>query len=66
MAKRILRTKLCDILGIEYPIIQAGMGPIACPALAAAASNAGGLGVLGATGLTAEHGKGPQTAGQGN
>jgi hypothetical protein len=27
MARRILRTKLCDMLGIEYPIICAGMGP---------------------------------------
>lgn len=27
MARRILRTKLCDMLGIEYPIIAAGMGP---------------------------------------
>jgi hypothetical protein len=27
MAKKVLRTKLCDMLGIEYPIIYAGMGP---------------------------------------
>jgi len=27
MAKKVLRTKLCDMLGIEYPIICAGMGP---------------------------------------
>ena len=27
MAKRVLRTKLCDILGIDYPILSAGMGP---------------------------------------
>jgi hypothetical protein len=27
MARRILRTKLCDMLGIEYPILCAGMGP---------------------------------------
>ena len=27
MGKRILRTKLCDMLGIEYPILSAGMGP---------------------------------------
>jgi NAD(P)H-dependent flavin oxidoreductase YrpB (nitropropane dioxygenase family) len=49
-----LRTELCDRLGIEYPIILAGMGPVAgvgAPVatadLAAAVSNAGGLGVLG-------------------
>lgn len=54
MAKRTLRTELCDVLGIEYPIMLAGMGGIAGPALTAAVSNAGGLGVLGATGLTSE------------
>jgi hypothetical protein len=27
MGKRALRTKLCDILGIEHPILSAGMGP---------------------------------------
>ena len=41
-----LHTRLCDILGIEYPIIQAPMAWIAGPELVAAASNAGGLGVL--------------------
>lgn len=47
-----LRTPLCDLLGIEYPIILAGMGGAAGPTLAAAVSNAGGLGVIGATGYT--------------
>ncbi len=54
MARPVLRTELCDRLGIEYPIILAGMGPVAgvgAPVatadLAAAVSNAGGLGVLG-------------------
>jgi NAD(P)H-dependent flavin oxidoreductase YrpB (nitropropane dioxygenase family) len=47
-----LRTPLCDLLGIEYPIILAGMGGAAGPTLAAAVSNAGGLGVVGATGYT--------------
>jgi NAD(P)H-dependent flavin oxidoreductase YrpB (nitropropane dioxygenase family) len=27
MGKRVLRTKLCNMLGIEYPILSAGMGP---------------------------------------
>ncbi|MCZ6708582.1 MAG: nitronate monooxygenase [Chloroflexi bacterium] len=49
-----LKTELCDILGIEYPIILAGMGGAAGPALAAAVSAAGGLGVVGATGYTPE------------
>lgn len=51
MAKIILQTKLCDLLEIEYPIMLAGMNFIAGPKLVAAVSNAGGLGVLGATGL---------------
>jgi nitronate monooxygenase len=42
-----LHTGLCDLLEIEYPIVQAGMAPIAGPELAAAVSTAGGLGVLG-------------------
>ena len=41
-----MRTALCDKLGIERPIIQAPMGGASCPELAAAVSNAGGLGML--------------------
>ena len=52
MAENVLRTKLCDMLGIEYPIILAGMGGVCGPTIVAAVSNAGGLGVLGAAGLT--------------
>ncbi len=44
------RTRVCDILEIEYPIVLAGMGGASGPELAAAVSNAGGLGVLGAAG----------------
>ena len=54
MSRPMLRTELCERLGIEYPVILAGMGPVAgvgAPVatadLAAAVSNAGGLGVLG-------------------
>ncbi|WP_033542243.1 NAD(P)H-dependent flavin oxidoreductase [Planococcus sp. CAU13] len=44
-----LQTNICHLLGIEYPIIQAGMaGGPATPELAAAVSEAGGLGTLGA------------------
>src|SRR5687768_15201869 len=39
-------TSLCDLLGIRYPIVQSGMGGVAGPALAAAVSQAGGLGVI--------------------
>jgi len=49
MGKKVLRTKLCDELGIEYPIILAGMGKVSGAELVAAVSNAGGLGVLGAS-----------------
>jgi len=41
------RTELCNILGIEYPIIQAPMNWITGANLAAAVSNAGGLGTIG-------------------
>src|SRR2546428_1703080 len=47
----VVRTRLCELLGIEHPIIQAGMGIVhPAHALVAAVSNAGGLGSLGATG----------------
>ena len=46
-----MRTPLCDLLGIDYPIVQAGMGPFAPASLAAAVSNAGGLGSIGTFGL---------------
>ena len=39
-------TAVCDRLGIEVPIIQAPMGGVGGPPLAAAVSNAGGLGTL--------------------
>ncbi len=43
----MLHTRLCDILGIELPIIAAPMGPdISTLELAAAVSNAGGLGII--------------------
>jgi NAD(P)H-dependent flavin oxidoreductase YrpB (nitropropane dioxygenase family) len=61
MARPVLRTPLCDLLGIEYPVISAGMGPVgggSAPAavaeLAAAVSNAGGLGVIGGAGFSPE------------
>lgn len=45
-----MRTPLCRTLGIEYPIVQAAIGGISCPALAAAVSNAGGMGSIAMTG----------------
>jgi nitronate monooxygenase len=48
MAEKVLHTAICDIFGIKYPIMLAGMGGASTPELAAAVSNAGGLGILGA------------------
>ncbi len=45
---------ICELLNIKYPIIQGGMANIATPVLAAAVSNAGGLGLIGAGGNDAE------------
>ena len=47
-----LRTPLCDLLGIEYPILLAGMGGVSMAPLVAAVSNAGGLGIMGAANLS--------------
>ena len=44
-----LRTSLCELLGIEYPIVQAPIGSGTSPALAASVSEAGGLGTLAVT-----------------
>lgn len=43
-----IKTLLCNLLGIEYPIIQGGMAWVATGELAAAVSSAGGLGIIGA------------------
>jgi nitronate monooxygenase/enoyl-[acyl-carrier protein] reductase II len=43
----VLRTPLCELLGIEVPVVQASLGPWSSVELAAAVSNAGGLGTLG-------------------
>jgi nitronate monooxygenase len=53
-ARAVVRTPLCERLGIEVPVISAGMGPLAGPDLVAAVSNAGGLGVLGCTSMSAD------------
>lgn len=44
----MLNSKLCQLLKIKYPIFQGGMAWVATAELAAAVSNAGGLGVIGA------------------
>ena len=44
----MIRTPLCDIAGIEYPIFQGGMAHVSDAGLAAAVSEAGGLGIISA------------------
>ena len=46
------KTKLTDLLKIEVPIMSAGMAGVAGPDLVAAVSNAGGIGTIGAIGMT--------------
>ena len=57
MARAVLKTAICEQLGIEYPILLAGMGArgkATPPALVAAVSEAGGLGIIGGSGLPPE------------
>ena len=49
-----MKTRITEILGTEYPIIQGGMAWVAEHHLAAAVSNAGGLGLVGAASAPAE------------
>ena len=44
----MIRTPICDLLGIEYPIFQGGMAWVADASLASAVSNGGGLGLIAA------------------
>lgn len=44
----MFKTEICELLNIQYPIIQGGMAWVATAELAAAVSNAGGLGIIGA------------------
>ena len=46
-----LHTPFCGMVGIEFPVVLAGMGGVSWPELVAAVSNAGGLGIYGAAGL---------------
>ena len=48
----MFKTEICDILGIEYPILLGGMIWVGRSELVAAVSEAGGLGLLGAGGMT--------------
>jgi Dioxygenases related to 2-nitropropane dioxygenase len=44
----MIKTRVTELLGIEYPIIQGGMAWVATHELAAAVSQAGGLGIIAA------------------
>ena len=49
-----MKNRLCELLGIEYPLIQGGMAWVATAELAAAVSNGGGLGLIAAGGAPAD------------
>jgi nitronate monooxygenase len=49
-----MRTPLCDLLRIDHPILQSGMGRVAGPELVAEVSRAGALGILAGLGLSAD------------
>lgn len=59
-----MKTEITELLGIEYPIIQGGMAWVAEYHLAAAVSEAGGLGLIGAASAPAEWGTRADTAGK--
>lgn len=47
-----LSTRFCELVGIEHPVVQEGLGPYRLVHLAAAVSNAGGLGTVSMPGMT--------------
>ena len=47
-----IRTPICDLLGIEHPVLLAGMGGVSYAEVVAAVSEAGGFGTLGMAGRT--------------
>lgn len=51
----MIRTPVCDLLGIEYPVFQGGMAWIADGKLAAAVSESGGLGIIAAGNASAQY-----------
>lgn len=48
-----LHTRICDLFGVRYPLVQTGMGFVSGPRLVAATANAGALGIL--AGATMSH-----------
>ncbi|WP_078354317.1 (3aS,4S,5R,7aS)-5-hydroxy-7a-methyl-1-oxo-octahydro-1H-indene-4-carboxyl-CoA dehydrogenase [Mycobacteroides chelonae] len=54
MSAPVLKTALTELVGIDHPVVQTGMGWVAGPRLVAATSNAGGLGILASATMTLE------------
>lgn len=52
MGRDALHTRFCDVVGVEHPIVQTGMGWVSGAALTAATSAAGGFGILAAVTMT--------------
>ncbi|MFN8035525.1 MAG: nitronate monooxygenase family protein [Acidimicrobiia bacterium] len=52
MTHAALHTRVCDLFGVEYPIVQTGMGWVAGARLTSATSAAGGLGILASATMT--------------
>ena len=49
-----LKTKATELFGVDYPVVQTGMGWVAGPSLVTGTANAGGLGILAAATMTLE------------
>jgi nitronate monooxygenase len=49
-----MKTPLCDLLGVDHPIVQSGMGRVAGPEMVAEVCNAGAFGILAGLGLAPE------------
>ena len=54
IGRKTMKTRITEMLGIEYPIIQGGMAWVAEYHLAAGVSEAGGLGLIGAASAPAD------------
>ncbi|MBI2705284.1 MAG: nitronate monooxygenase [Actinobacteria bacterium] len=52
MTPSALRTRFCDLVGVEHPIVQTGMGWVSGARLTSATANAGGLGILASATMT--------------
>ena len=51
----MIKTPVCELFGIEYPIFQGGMAWVSDASLASAVSNGGGLGIISAMNADGEY-----------